>query len=191
MNKLLKKNNIRVVLYFICGIIIAFSSFYIIINYRHATFLKEKIIVQKEDLYFEKFQNNIIQMESCAIKNKSIRLALDLLKRDGVYRLLPKDELSYNDLYQLNNYFLNHLINDGWVSDLKNNKTYNTPLINEFMNSLINNANYLNGELLNNSNYQYLFKKNSNYDKLREEYNLLLSNYYHYSSIVLSGCGGN
>ena len=44
---------------------------------------------------------------------------LNVLKKDGVFRLIPRTRLSYKDLYRLNDYFVEELINKREVNQKK------------------------------------------------------------------------
>lgn len=185
------KEYFGLIMYVICGIIIILSSFCIIINVNHSVFLNEKVIVQEMDNNYKKFKNNVLKIESCTKKNNLMNNVLAILKKDGVYRLLPGDEIYYGDVYRLNNYFLDEVINNGWVSDLKTKSKYNKVINNEYINNLIKNANYINKELFNNSNYQYNILGNEFRDVLMEEYSFVLNNYYSFSTLILNLCEGD
>ncbi len=187
------KEYTNIIIYSISGVMLVLGSYNILINVNHASFINRKIVVRDIDNDFKIFKDNVLQIENLLlngnIKNdKAISKTLSLLKKDGVYRLLPSDELNYGDLYKLNNYFLENIINEGWISSLKQNSDINNKLNNEYVDILIKNANYLNKELLNNSNYHYDVKNNEVRDVMMEEYLFILENYKSFSSFVLELC---
>lgn len=187
------KEYTNIIIYSISGVMLVLGAYNILINVNHASFINRKIVVRDIDNDFKIFKDNVLQIENLLlngnIKNdKAISKTLSLLKKDGVYRLLPSDELNYGDLYKLNNYFLENIINEGWISSLKQNSDINNKLNNEYVDILIKNANYLNKELLNNSNYHYDVKNNEVRDVMMEEYLFILENYKSFSSFVLELC---
>ena len=191
------KEYTMIIIYLITGIMFVLGTYSILINVNHALFINKKVVVREIDNDYKIFKDNVLQIESLLLdgnvskNNKSISKTLSLLKKDGVYRLLPGDLLNYGDLYNLNNYFLDSIINDGWISDLKQNSDINNSFNNEYVDILIRNANYLNKELLNNSNYHYDIKNNEVRDVMMEEYLLILKNYKSFSSLVLELCNKN
>lgn len=188
------KEYLNILVYSISGVILVLGVYNIIINVNHALFIDKKIIVREIDNDFKTFKDNVLEIEkllkSGKIKNNEIEISqiLSLLKKDGVYRLLPGDELKYGDLYKLNNFFIESLINDGWIKNLKQDERINNKYNNNYMDVLINNANYLNKELVNNSNYHYDVKNNELRDVLMEEYLFILKNYKGYSLFILELC---
>ena len=105
------------------------------------------------------------------------------MKQDGVYRLIPNTKLSYNDLYKLNDYFIEELINNGWLSnimELNESKKYQ-----DMITILIKNSKYLNSVFTNNSLTMY----DSGLDiKIEDNYHFILSNYLMYSNVILNIC---
>ena len=187
------KEYTNIIIYSISGVMLVLGAYNILINVNHASFINRKIVVRDIDNDFKIFKDNVLQIENLLlngnVKNdKAISKTLSLLKKDGVYRLFPGDELNYGDLYKLNNYFLENIINEGWISSLKQNSDINNKLNNEYVDILIKNANYLNKELLNNSNYHYDVKNNEVRDVMMEEYLFILENYKSFSSFVLELC---
>ena len=53
------------------------------------------------------------------------------------------------------------------------------------MKNHVNNANYMNNELLSNSNFQYELRKNNVRDALSDEYKYILNNYQAFSDLIL------
>lgn len=196
MKKILKEY-LNIVINSIIGVMLILSTYSILININHASFINKTIVVREIDNDFKIFKDNVLKIENLLLSSKVkknsdlISKTLLVLKKDGVYRLLPGDKLKYSDLYELNNYFLEMIINEGWISTLKQNDKINNNFNNEYMNVLIKNANYLNKELLNNSNYYYDVKNNEIRDVLMEEYLFILENYKSFSSFVLELCNEN
>ena len=177
-------------IYSICVIIFVISIYNVIINVKHELFLNEKIIVNDIDENYKTFKNNILLIEDNLKKNKNnnkiyiaVSKALNILKQSNMYKLFPGDKLSYVDLYYLNNYFLD-IINSSWIMNFNDVDDVNTVFNNEYVDILINNANYLNKELLNNSNFSYTFNNNIR-DNINEEYQYILNNYKKFSYLIL------
>ena len=187
MKKLIRRY-IGVSMYTICGVLIILSSYSILINLNHATYLNKKVFVSDMDNDYKIYKENILKIEE-NINNKNdyisqkIKSSLSIIKNDGVYTLVPGDRLSYIDLYNLNNYFINDLINKVWISNLKLINELDNDYYNEFMNNLIHNANYLDKELLNNSNIHY--HNDDLRDEIDEEYRYILNNYKEFSFLIL------
>ena len=175
-------------LYTLCIVIFILSTYNIIINIRHSIYLNEEIVVVEDD--YKMFRDNILQTEDTINNNNSNKLneyfsrVLFLMKNDGVYRLMPGDKLNYLDLYNLNTYFIDTIINEGWFFYLNQIDGLNTKFNNEYVDILVNNANYLNKELLNNSNFEYTFNKNIR-NKIVEEYKMILNNYQKISYLIM------
>ncbi len=167
------------------------SVYNIIINILHAIFLNEKVFVIDKEKIYNDFKNNVLLIEKKIDESddngklhNSISTVLLLLKQDGVYRLLPGDELSFRDLYKLNGYFMDTIINEGWYLKISQLNEFNSNINDEYVDILVANANYLNKELLNNSNFEYTYNKNIR-DKINEEYQYILNNYQKFSFLIL------
>lgn len=186
-------NAIKVTMYVIMVVLFAMSSYIIILNIHHYRSLSRYIIVSEIDSDYSKYKENVNQIEDIVnnYPNKdsndhlSLTKILNTMKKDGVYRLIPKTKLNYKDLYDLNEYFMEKLINDGWVSNIKKfdleGKNENIIMM------LVNNSNYLNSVLTNNSLILY----DDNLDnKIEDNYNFILKNYMMYSEIILNICNG-
>lgn len=182
---------LNAIMYTICGILLILGSYNILINVNHLSFINKRVVVSDIDINYQKYKDNIVKIENNLSHYQGSRNrlynaltdTLKLLKKDGVYQLMPGDKLSYGDLYRLNNYYLDTIINTGWFERIKNNYDGSQ---NEMVNYLISNAKYLNDELLNNSNFQYEVKNNEIRNSLNAEYQFLLSNYEAFSSILLN-----
>ena len=173
--------------YSFCVILFIISIYNIAINVKHAIFLNEKVIVNDHDSDYKKFKDNILLIENNlkdnTQNNGSLTNILLMLKKNGVFRLLPGDKLSYLDLYKLNNYFID-IINEGWIMNVTNVNELDTKHNNEYVDILLTNANYLSKELLNNSNFFYTSNNNIR-NIIEEEYKYILSNYQKFSYLIL------
>ena len=168
-------------IYCISILIFIISVYSIIINFNHAIFLNKKVIVSDSFNDYKEFKNNIVLIENNldVYKNNElynpINKVIFLLKNDGVFRLFPNDELSFYDLYYLNNYF-KKIIDEGWFVNFNNNSNINIDYYNEYIDLLVDNANYIDKELLNNSNYSYNINNNIR-DNINDDYKYILNNY--------------
>lgn len=184
---------LKTIMYTVCGILLVLGSYNILININHYSFINKKIVVSDLDNSYKSFKSNILEIEEnlssfqgdksniLYVKTKN---TLNVLKKDGVYQLLPGSTIGYKELYNLNMYYLDVVINTGWISNLKdvvNNSDYN-----EMVNHLVNDANYVHKELLNNSNFHYDVKNNPVRNGINDEYNFILSNYQSFSKIILN-----
>ena len=177
---------VDIIFYTICGVLVILSSYLILVNINHYVFIDKEVLVSSSDSDLEKLKENINKLEE--IDNENIKSVIMHLKKDGAYKLLPGDKLSYIDLYNLNLYFLDTVINECWVRKLALLDEYNTNYNNEFIDNLIINAKHLDKELLNNSNYHYNYNNNT-IDEINEEYHLILNNYNKFSVFLLEISG--
>ena len=189
--KTLLNKYLKTFMYLLFGILLVISSYLIIININHYNSLNTKVIVSEADNDYIKYKENVNILDDFVSNNKSldnkIYLSLvkmvDTLKRDGVYRLIPKNKLNNKDLYLLNDYFIEELINNNWISNLKRLNISNR--YDETINLLINNAKYLNNVFTYNSLILYDGKLDN---KIEDNYHFILSNYLSYSNILLNVC---
>ncbi len=179
---------LKVVMYTIFGIIFAMASFIIILNIHHYRSLTDTITVSDIDNNYEKYKENVLliekELDNLDSDNKLIMSkTLTTMKQDGTYRLIPNAKLTYQDLYQLNDYFIEELINNTWVSYLQNldiSKNYQ-----ETITMLINNSKYLNRMFIGNS----LILHDNNLDnKIEDNYHFILDNYLMYSNVIYDIC---
>lgn len=181
---------LEIVIYTICGIILIFSSYLIIINIKHATYIDRIVSVSMMDNDLLTYKENVIKLESNLERNNNISLnkVLMLLKNDGLYKKIPGDKLNYQDLYSLNNYFIDVIINEGYFSNLKINENI-SDIYDKYVSMLIYNSKYINRELENNSNFHYDVLNNEIRDSINEVYQMILHNYKEFSYILLEMCG--
>lgn len=184
------KEYLDVFMYTICGVLIIIGSYNVIVNIYHSRHLNERIVVREIDNNYKEYKSNVINLETILLnKNSSSQLynalkySLGVLKNEGAYRLLPGDLLGYKDVYELNNYFIDHVINESWIINLQ--KIDNNVIDQDYVKTLINNSNYVNKELLNNSNFHYDVKGNDIRNTLEEEYGLIIRNYRDYSLLLI------
>lgn len=193
--KSLMDEYLDIVMYTICGVLLVLASYNILINYNHATYLNNKVVVSDNDNSYRVYKENVLKIENklSEMNNRNkeyfyLQNVLYLMKNDGTYHLLPGSELGYYDLYTLNNYFIDIIINNGWISTLKQVDNFNTTINDSFINALVNNSDYINKEILNNSNYHYDVKRNEIRKTIDEEYKAILSNYKNFSDLILELC---
>ena len=185
--KTIFSEKIKIVIYIILGFLLIVSSYLIILNINHYKSLSSTTIVSEIDNDYAKFKNNVNLIEKTInSKNGGDKLSLSLskvlnsLKNDGVYRLIPKTKLTYRNLYELNDYFMEELINNGWISNIKSFK--DSSEYEDTIMMLVNNSKYLNSVFTSNSLILY----DSNLDnKIEDNYRFILSNYLMYSNIIL------
>jgi len=188
--KTIFKDNVKIVIYVILGILLIISSYLIILNIHHYHSLSSEVIVSEIDNGYAKFKENVNLIETVIGSYQSddeVYLSLsklvDNMKRDGVYRLIPKTKLTYYDLYILNDYFMEELINNGWVSYIQ--KFDASGNYQDIIMMLVNNSNYLNSVFTNNSLALYDGKLDN---KIEDNYHFILSNYMMYSNVILDIC---
>lgn len=172
---------IKIVLYLILGMLLVMSSYIIILNINHYNSLSSSVVVSEADNDYLKYKENIKSLEEINNLDSKLTKVLDIMKKDGVYRLIPKTKLTYKDLYVLNDYFINELINNGWVSIIQDYSISNK--YQETITLLVNNSNYLNAIFNNNSLSLFDSKLNNS---IEDNYHFILSNYLTYSKLVLS-----
>ena len=179
----------EIILYTICGVLIILSSYTIIINFNHAKYLNKTINISELDTDLKIYKDNVLKIEdvSKSTNNNYLKRLVYLLKNDGLYKKIPGDKLKYEDLYYLNNYFLDTIINDGYIGNFQTNIEF-IGVYDEYINNLIFNANYVGREIENNSNYQYDVLNNEVRDVMIEQYKMILNIYRDFSYIILEMC---
>ena len=175
-------------LYTLCSTIAIISIYTLILNFHQFKGVNEKIKVSNLDNDYAKYKDNVTKLENYLSnykgdkENKEYHIlneTLNILKKDNVYALVPNSTLTIADIYELNNYFIENMYNKSWVVGLVN---LNKSEVNqEFINTILNNANYIHSILLKNSNVYYS-------NDTKSLYNLVLKNYYDYSFVVLNIC---
>ena len=179
----------KMIMYTVFGLILVMSSYMIIVNIHHYRELSTKINVSEADVDYINYKNNVNDIDELlnkySKKDTKLFMALNnarvMLKTSGVFRLMPNTKLEYHDLYQLNDYFLNDLINDSWVMRLKEvnkNKNYD-----EMITILTNSSKYLDTHFIDNGLTLY---DSYNESKIRDDYETILKNYLYFSNIILN-----
>ncbi len=179
---------VKIILYTIFGLILIMSSYIIIINIHHYKALSSTVVVSEVDSDYTKYKKTVNDIENVLSnysKNNSLYPSLystfNVLKNGGVFRLIPNSKLNYHDLYELNDYFINKIINECWVSKLKSfNKNSN---IQRVVDVLINNSKNLNNHFLDNGLTLY---DSYNENKIIDDYTSILKNYVIFSEVILS-----
>ena len=175
---------IKAIMYTVFGLILIMSTYLIIINVHHYNALSSTITVSDVDTNYVNYKKNVNEISKLLNKinsNASLNKTYNVLKQGGLYRIIPNTKLTYHDLYQLNDYFINDILNNCWFSDLsKLNKNKSNDKIIKL---LVDNANYLNKHFLDNGLTLY---DSVNKDKIYDDYSIIIENYYMFSSVILS-----
>lgn len=181
---------LKIVMYTLFIILFAMSVYIVIINIHHYRSLGDKIKVSELDTSYIKYKDNVTLIEEkIKLINKDNSLltpltkTIDNMKNGGVFRLIPKEELGYKELYNLNDYFMEELINNSWVKYLKEKDTNN--IYQKEMDFVINNSKYLNSVF--NSNSLILYDSSLD-NKVDDNYHFILNNYLEFSNIILDMC---
>ena len=175
----------KIIIYTIFGLVFVISIYLIIINIRHYKALSYEIVVSEADTNYKSFKNNVNEIENKLNnyyndkKITSLKETLNVLKNGGVFRLMPNTKITYYDMYVLNDYFINNIINDMWMANLKNDSNDN----NEIIDVLVNNSNYLNNHFINNGLTLY---DSYNEVSIQNDYEMIVNNYLLFSKVVLS-----
>ena len=182
---------LKIIIYIIFGIVFVVSTYLVIINIHHYKSLSQEIVVSEIDIDYKNFKSNINKIEDKLNDYKddknitSLKNTLAILKNGGIFRLIPSTKITYYDLYILNNYFMNDIIDNCWVVSLKGlNKDENNDKI---VNLLINNSKYLDSHFNDNGIILY---DSYNIDSIKNDYNMILKNYLSFSDVLLSIIGG-
>ena len=177
----------KIIIYTILGIVLILSSYMIIINIHHYRSLSKQVVVSEIDNDYTNYRkkvNDIGEILSKNADNKAYSYLNDtykVLKDGGVFRLMPKTKLTYRNLYELNDYFMNDIINNCWVLKLKG---INKDSVNEkMMTLLINNSKYLNNHFLNNGLTLYDTLSDN---LIQDDYDLILKNYDTFVDVVFN-----
>lgn len=189
--KIILKDHLKIVLYAIFGIVLVMSSYTIILNVNHYQSLSKTTVVSEIDNDYSIYKKNVNLIEKYLEEHQfkdnkmylSLSKVLNGMKSNGVYRLIPKTKLNNKDLYELNNYFIEELINNGWISTIKEYEVSNN--YQDTIDLIINNSNYLDQILINNGLVLY---DSSLDNKIEDNYHFLLSNYMMYSKVILNIC---
>lgn len=189
MKKFLKEY-FEIIIYTISGLLIILSSYNIIINVNHAKYLNQEVYVSTIDVDLTAYKDNVIKIIDKVDEkdNTILKKIIPLLKNDGLFKVIPGDKLSYHDLDELNCYFIEKLINEGYISNIKTSNEFNNDMYDEIINNIIFNSSYLDRELRNNSNYHYDVHNNEVRNEITEIYKMILRNYKEYTYVILEMC---
>ena len=177
--------------YTIFGILFSMSIYLIVLNIHHSNSLKNIVNVSDIDSDYIKYKNNVSLIEkelnNYSVKDDKLYLSLikilNTMKNGGVFRLVPKTKLNYTELYDINDYFMEELINNGWVlnmHDIDISLKYQ-----DIVSMLSSNSKYLNSIFTNNSLILYDDALNN---QIEDNYHFIINNYLMYSNIILSMC---
>ena len=179
----------KMIMYTIFGLLLIIASYSIILNIYHMKSLSLDVFVSEIDTNYINLKNNINRIDNILDHYQenndntlylTINYVMTSLKNDGVFRLMPNSKISYQELYSLNDYFMETLINNCWVSHLKQiNKDSS---LEEMVKLLINDTNYMRTILVNNS--LTLSEARGN-DLINNDYQFILKNYERFSYVVL------
>ena len=187
----------NIVMYTIFGLILVMSSYVIILNVHHYNALGTKVIVSELDNDYKKYKDNITKLDNninTISDNDNMKLyfskALAIFQKDGLFRILPQTKLEYGDLYKLNTYFIDEIINNCWVITFQNleiSKKYQN-----IVDYIISNARYIDDYLSKDSLILY---ESNNKSRIINDYHMILNNYAAFSDVILdisnSVIGGN
>ncbi len=181
---------LKIIMYTIFGILFAMSIYLIVLNIHHSNSLTSIVNVSDLDNDYVKYKDNVTIIEEKLAKNvnasalyKALSKAVKNMKNGGVFRLVPKTKLSYKDLYEINDYFMEELINNSWVHNIK--ELDNSLKYQEIISMLVNNSNYINRVFTNNS--LTLYDSNLT-NSVEDNYHFIINNYLMYSNVILSLC---
>lgn len=189
--KISKKRMYEYLIYTMCVLMFSLAFYTFVVNYQHYHAINEKTLVSDLDNDYTLFKENVVTIEKMltkySYKNTKLRTGIskcvNIMKQNGVYTLMPGDKLNYKDLYVLNDFFIENIYNEGWISSVR--AVFNDSAFDEMMNMLINNANYIKKDFLNNSNYFYNYD-NKLRNNINDKYHYILKNYKEFSFIILS-----
>ena len=186
---------LKIITYTLVGLLLVISSYSIILNIRHAKVLSQHAYVSDIDVDYKKYKEDIIEIENNLQEKedndlvKALNDTIKNMKDDGIFRLLPNKSLSFADLYSLNEYFIETLINNCWITEIKMN--VDNHMYDSKIDMVVNNSKYIRHNLVNNglSMADYIID-----DKANDDYHFILKNYALFSDIILDiseNIGGN
>lgn len=192
-------------------VIFCISFYYLTINILHDSTMNKRIFASENDTYYKQYQINLKtiknNLDSYHYNKSKYKLDYNIVdnfhnKINYCYNILEDVNtvfnnntfIGYEDVYKLNNYFINYSLDKCFTSNLIwINNVNNSTLKNEYDNAkfsvdiLTNNALYVRDEFKDNSSYYY----NTNYfnqtirNNLDSSYQLILRNYRDFSKIIL------
>ena len=179
---------LKIVMYTVFGLLMIVSSYSIVLNIRHYNSLSDVIYVSELSVDYKKYRDNVTMIENNLNKQDSLdgelsvylKNMLNVLKKGGIFRLLPNTKITYADLYDLNEFFMEEIINNSWISDVR--MKLEDEKYDEEINFLINNSKYMRHYLINNG---LILRDNGVEDKINEDYEFILKNYRYFSDLIL------
>lgn len=193
------KEYLKGVIYLLASLLIIITSYNIIINIFHMKTINSNVLINNYyDEYYQYKSNvndivNLLNNNSKKSNNvlyRSLIVCLNSLKKDKMYNYSFNQTLNNLDLYEINEDFINNIIDNSWYSNL-NVIDWDSIKLSEYkkeidhtMSLLIFNSQYLKNELRYNDNYHYSLSSNYN-DELDNHYKMILNNYNQYTKIIL------
>jgi len=200
----------------IMGLIFGLGFFYILLNAFHASSIDKSVYVSESDVYYSNYMNNVMQikknLDSYRYDSNKFAFGMPTLQKisseiSSCYNILNSKEailgysegmeIGYKEVYNLNNYFINDLSDEYFVSNLSwvlrddelKNSTFGKRVANynAINDILAYNGSYLKDELRDNSSYYYNTSISNAMirDNLNSSYRMVARNYYDFSQIVL------
>lgn len=208
---------VRIISKSIIGLLFGLGFFYILLNAFHASSINKVVYVSELDVYYSSYLDNVLaikknldnyrydkdkfahNMPTMQKISSEITACYNILNSNE--GLLGKSEgmkLGFNDVYNLNNYFINSLIDQCFISDiswvmkdevLQDSNFAREVAIQYNVNDILsNNSMYIKDELRDNSSYYYNTAVSNAMirNDLNSSYRLVLRNYYDFSKIILN-----
>lgn len=209
------KDYVHIIAMAIVGLVFGVSFYYLLINAFHAASISKVVHVNPSDIYYQGYQNNLVK-----IKNNLDRYSFDrdkfnynitemqhiysdinycygvLTSNETIIGYIEGQNLGYVDVYNLNNYFINSLIDSCYTSNLSwivkddvRGSLVKERLINASLSLdiLSYNSSYVKDELRDNSSYYYntAISNSTIRDDLNSSYRMVLKNYNSFAEIIL------
>ena len=141
----------------------------------------------------ENYHSNSYDTKTNDNLKMAVKSCLSMLKNGkGLYNHFGK--LTAYDVYEINSYFENEVINNCWNENMnfirennyKNGFLNKFSVYDEYVEKIVNDTNYVKYELLNNSSVHYNSLNIDVRNNLQSEYELVQNNYLSFSKIILS-----
>ena len=209
------KEYVHIITTVLTALLFGLGCFYFLINAFHASSMNKTVYVNKNDVNFtqymsnvdiidsnvkgynyndKKFDYDIGMMESISSK---IGICSTMLKDEGsIYTIENNSNIGFSEVYDLNNYFINTLMDNCFVANISwlirdenlNETEYSKKVLiyNNYVNSLVDNAKYLRNEMRDNSSY-YFNTGISNAmirNNLGSIYQKVIRNYVDFSGVI-------
>lgn len=193
---------LKVLIYSILGLVFAYASFYLILNfYHHSEVNREYNMVVKENLLYNSVQEKINTIKNnISVKNNNytgsvnynyllalkgkLSICADNINNDTFRGLREKTSINIGDMYELKGSYKENVLDACIVSQmyfLTNSSEMGElrPYIKMSMDSLIKGIDYMDKEILNNSSYFFNTNMALNTVKndVKEDYVYIMSSY--------------